>query len=483
MGQDINHSHFKKQDFLNYQTNLKNEFLILESWFKQQHTKEQCSDSLEHLKAGFELEAVLIDFEAHPKGSNEAFIQAIKHPAITSELANFNVEINSSVRTISNCIFSDFEQELNNIWRKCKNQANLDGYDISLIGTLPTMRDSDLSLKNMSKSLRYQAINEQILRSRKGQAIELNIQGIDTLKSIHSDVMLEAVTTSFQLHLQLPFNNSVRYFNSAIILSAPMVALGANSPILFGKNLWSETRIPAFEQAVQVGGYNGAVFGPIKRVSFGEGYIQHSLLECFRENIEHFPILLAEKINETPEQLKHLILHNGTVWRWNRPLVSFDAENNYTLRLEHRVLPAGPSIVDCIANAAFFYGLLENMANRYVIAENQLAFVQAKENFYHAAKYGLKGKIVWLDGKPKELQKLLLHELLPMARDGLTHLNVRRTDIDYYLGIIQQRLENGQNGSTWQRQFLQNHNHDMQQLMQTYLENQNTGQAVHLWKI
>lgn len=481
MGQDINHSHFKKSDFLNYENHLKNEFQLLASWFEAQQETPPTSLAQESLKAGFELEAILIDSEHRPNGINEHFIQSINLPAITAELANFNIEINSSVRPIQQHVFSDFEQELNRIWQACKQHANSEGYDAMLIGTLPTMRNTDLSLQNMSKSLRYQAINEQILRMRKGQAIELNIQGSDTLKSIHTDVMLEAATTSFQLHLQLPFQHSVRYFNSAIVISAPMVALGANSPFLFGKDLWAETRIPTFEQAVPVGGFNGAVFGPIKRAGFGQGYIQQSLLECFRENIEHYPVLLAEQIEDDPEKLKHLTLHNGTVWRWNRPLVGIDAHNNYSLRLEHRVLPAGPTIVDCIANAAFFYGLLESMAKQYTIAEEQLPFVQARENFYLAAKFGLKSKITWLNGKPRNVQKLLLHELLPMARDGLSHLNVARDDIDYYLGIIQARLENGQNGCAWQRKFLMQHDGNSQQMIQNYIDNQNSGQAVHLW--
>jgi len=482
MGQDINNSHYKKNDFLNYQNNLKDEYSILESWLEQQQSKNLDAHSPEHLKAGFELEAVLIDDQFSPYGVNEQFINSINQPCITSELANFNAEINTSVRKITHTVFSDFEKELNSIWNLCKKQAEKDGHDITIIGTLPSMKNTDLSLLNMSKNLRYQAINEQILRTRKGQAIELNIEGIDSLKSVHSDVMLEAATTSFQLHLQLPLHNSVRYFNSAIVLSAPMVALGANSPFLFGKNLWCETRIPAFEQAVQVGGYEGAAFGPIKRASFGQGYVQHSLLECFKENIDHFPVLLAEKFDDHPKYLKHLALHNGTVWRWNRPL-SLKEDGSYSLRLEHRVLPAGPTIVDNIANAAFFYGVLETLAKQYKIAEQHIPFVRAKENFYQAAKAGLKGKIVWLDGNTISLQKLLLNELLPMARDGLSHLNISRTDIDFYLNIIRERLEKGQNGSSWQRLYQQQHDCNMQQLLATYIENQNSGQAVHLWKI
>jgi len=482
MGQEINHSHFNENDFLQYKNNLENEFKILEAWFEQQTTHHD-TESITQLKAGFELEAYLVDSNCHPKGNNAEFIQSLKHPAITSELANFNIEINSSVRNLNNQVFSDFHKELDDIWSACKNQANSEAHDITIIGTLPTLKNSHLSLENMSKCLRYQAINEQIFKTRKGQAIELNIQGQDTLKSTHMDVMLEAATTSFQIHLQLPFEHSVRYYNSAIILSAPMVALAANAPFLFGKNLWSETRIPTFEQAVPVGGYEGAAFGPIKRVSFGQGYVKHSLLECFKENIEHFPVLLAEKLDSAPQQLQHLILHNGTVWRWNRPLISVDENNHYTLRLEHRSLPAGPSIVDCVANAAFFYGVLETMAKQYTVAEQNLPFVQAKENFYQSAKFGLDGKITWLNAKPVNIKSLLLNELLPMAKDGLAHLDVARKDIDFYLGIIQQRLENGQNGSTWQRNFLNQHGSNMQQLVQNYINNQNSGRAVHLWEI
>lgn len=485
MGQNIDHSHFNADDFVRHKEKLHAEYQLLKSWFEQkkQQLKNQKQLSDQRLKVGFELEVYLVDKDHLPNAQNQYFLQRLQHNSVAAELANFNIEINSSVRHLEGKVFSDFEKELQKIWSACQKTALKDELSVCMIGILPSLKKQHLSLDNMSQLKRYHALNDQIFNARKGKMIALDICGHDSLHLQQQDVMLESVTTSLQLHLQIPFESSVRYYNSAIVLSAPLLAICANSPYLFGKDLWQETRIPAFEQSIASGGYDGAAFGPIKRAGFGEGYVKNSLLECFTENIEHYPILLPEQFAAPAKKLSHLLLHNGTVWRWNRPIIGIEKKGHYHLRLEHRSLPAGPSIKDCIANAALFYGMLHTLARQYKIAEKHLSFNLAKENFYKTAKFGLDCKIHWLDGELIPLSKLLKEKLLPMAKDGLSALGVDRSDISYYLDIIEQRLNTGQTGSNWQRQYQLKHQCNMQELVKAYINRQQSGKAVHEWEI
>ncbi len=486
MGRDITHSHFKKVDFDRYSNKMAAELDWVCHWFEQQsNTQEQQNPSI-----GFEMEMCLVDAEGMPASLNERLLLQLQDsdiaPQITLELAQFNIELNGSVFKLKGSDLGNMQQELQQLYQACQQAAQAIGCNIIMIGSLPSLQEQHLQLENMSHMTRYQALNEQVLRSRKGKAIELDIQGSETLKSIHYDVMLESVATSFQLHLQLPFSRSVRYYNAAIILSAPMVALSANSPFLFGKDLWCETRIPVFEQAVSVGGYDGAMFGPIKRVSFGSGYAQDSLLECFQENQEHYPVLLPEVFDTAIEDLEHLSLHNGTIWRWNRPLIAYTdsaEQRQYHLRLEHRVIPAGPTVVDSIANAAFFYGVITALARQETIPEQQLPFIQAKDNFYLAAKQGLKSRLKWLSGEQLPVKALILDNLLPMAKEGLLQMQIEPQEIAYYLNIIEQRVSSGQNGAAWQRQYIAAHGKDMQAMTLAYLQHQQTGKPVHKWPV
>jgi hypothetical protein len=307
--------------------------------------------------------------------------------------------------------------------------------------------------------------------------------GRQRLRSEHSDVMLESAATSFQIHLQAPCERSHRLYNAAIAISAPMVAAGANSPYLFDLDLWDETRIPLFEQSVEIGGFEGAAQGPLRRVSFGSGYARESILECFEENLMHFPVLLPVQLDGPIEHLSHLRLHNGTIWRWNRPLIGFDEDGTPHVRIEHRVLPGSPSIADAIANAALFYGLTEALCMDPHELMRGLPFAQAKDNFYQAARYGLSAQVSWFDHDRVNIRQLLLAELLPQARQGLARLGIETEDIDRYLGIIQGRLEHKQNGCQWQRGFVARHGTDRGALTRAYLERQGTGQPVHQWTL
>ena len=276
---------------------------------------------------------------------------------------------------------------------------------------------------------------------------------------------------------------AVRSYNAAMLVAAPLVAVSANSPYLFGYDLWDETRIPLFEQAVAVGGFAGVAHGPLRRVSFGTGYARHSLLECFVENAEHFPVLLPILFAEEDASLPHLRLHNGTIWRWNRSLLGFDADGTPHLRIEHRVIPGGPSLVDEVANMAFFFGLVTALARQELAPESQLPFAAARDNFYAAARDGLEATVLWLDGRKHGMVWLLRERLLPLAARGLELLAIEDAQAQRYLGIIEQRVAHGCTGASWQRAFVARHGRDMALLTRAYWERQEAGRPVHEWDI
>ena len=477
MGQEIDQHHFKKQDFAQFQQRLEQETQLLSEWFKNR------TFAHDELTGGFELEAWLIDKDFRPAPVNEEYLKALDDPLAVPELARFNFEVNSTPQVLHGNAFKRMEMELNQTWQRCTEVASKKNLGILMTGILPTVRDSDLTLENMSLMTRYKALNEQVMRIRKGKPLKLDVNGREHLVTEHHDVMLESAATSFQLHLQVPLERAVNAYNTSIILSAPMVAVSANSPYLFGRDLWDETRIPLFEQAVQAGGIAGAAFGPTRRVSFGMDFARSSLFECFSENLEHFPVLLPIRFENPPEAMSHLMLHNGTIWRWNRPLIGFDKNGVPHVRIEHRVTPSGPSVIDLIANAVFFFGLenFYNHSSRNSLA-GKMSFAEARDNFYNAARLGLDATFVW-SGKKIPVLTLLREELLPNARTGLQALEIAADDIDEYLGIIEARVKKACNGAVWQRQYVEKYGRDMRALTEAYYEKQKTGQPVHEWNV
>jgi len=475
MGDEIQYSHFYKTDYQHFASHLKQETSLLKKWF------ENNSFSTAPLTAGYELESWLIDNAGRPAAINEAFLEKADNPLLSAELARFNIELNSQPARLSNNVLSDFEQKLESLLQHCHKTAASLNTNILTIGILPSLQDYDLTLKNISAMDRYKALNEQVLSHRHGLEIELDINGEDHLHVTHKDVMLEAAATSLQIHTQVPQELATRYYNASLILSAPMVAVSANSPCLFGRRLWQETRIPVFEQAVPTGGYGGAASGPVQRVSFGTNYVRDSLFECFQENLEHFPILLPVSYQTKQEQLKYLRLHNGTIWRWNRPLIGFDKDNTPHLRIENRVCAAAATTLDNIANIAFYYGLLHYYANSEIPPETNMPFAEAKNNFYRAAQRGLNYKTNWFSNRTDTLQKIILDRLLPEAESGLQQLGITKNDSDRYLNIIEQRVKTKQTGSEWQLSFLNAHQNDRTLLTLNYLRKQASKKPVHEW--
>ncbi len=484
MGQEIDDACFCRQDFDTFHQRLTEETALLAEWFRQGHFDPGPP------VAGFELEAWLVDAQLRPAPVNARFIERLGSPQVFPELATFNVEFNIEPLPLGGHILSQMANGLQQTWQQARRTAHEMQLELAMIGILPTVRDADLSPANLSAMNRYHALNSEIMRLRGGRPLRLDIHGHDILRAEHCDVMLESATTSFQIHLQVAPELAARAYNASIIASAPLVAVSANSPYLFGHDLWAETRIPLFEQSVEVGGYEEDAHGPMRRVSFGSGYARASLQEVFTENLEHFPVLLPVLFDAPPEHLAHLRLHNGTLWRWNRPLIGFTPSkirsaqgNKPHLRIEQRVVPAGPTIADSVANAAFFYGLCWALCRQGEAAETRLPFATARDNFYAAARHGLDTQLIWLDGNKQPAHSLLLKTLLPLATQGLEALGIDHDEAAHYLGIIESRVKNACNGAAWQRAYVARHGPDMPALLAAYLERQHNGAPVHEWDI
>lgn len=476
MGQEIHETSFSRDDFTQFRHRLAEETVLLETWFAA--NRFDASPPV----AGCELEAWLVDAALRPAPINGELIKSLNSPLVSPELARFNVEFNTEPHTLQGGALSRLHTELQHTWDQGRRQVHHLGAELAMIGILPTVSNADLCMANLSDMNRYRALNHEIMRLREGRPLTLDIHGVEVLRAEHHDVMLESATTSFQVHMQVPPRLATRAYNASIIASAPLVAVSANSPYLFGHDLWAETRIPLFEQAVQVGGYDAGAHGPMRRVTFGSGYARHSVFECFKENLEHFPVLLPIHFDEGPEKLAHVRLHNGTLWRWNRPLIGFQNGQPH-LRIEHRVMPAGPSVVDSVANAAFYYGLCYALCEMDVAPETMLPFALARDNFYACARLGLDAHLVWLDGQKRPLASLLTRTLVPLAAKGLEALGIADADNRQYLGIIEQRVHNACNGAAWQRAFVAKHGSDMSALLAAYLDRQHSGAPVHEWDI
>lgn len=477
MGDEIPSSHFQVEDFERFAQHLNEESALLKRWFDESRFVDGWA------QGGFELEAWLVDKQCQPAPLNDAFLQLSDNPLTVPELAKFNVELNGYPQRLSGDALNVIESGLAETWRRSNEVAAQLDVSLQMVGILPTVHEHELTLANMSSTERFRALNEQVFRLRRGRPLKLEIHGIESIHTMHRDVMLEAAATSFQIHFQVGMDNAVRFYNAAQILSAPMVAVSANSPYLFGKALWDETRIPLFEQSValecdQEGEHCDKV---IDRVSFGFGYAKQSLFECFEENLAHYPVLLPVELGEPSDKMAYVRLHNGTIWRWNRPLIGFDNNSVPHLRIEHRVVPAGPTVVDCVANAALFFGLVQALGSDDVAPEAQLSFSDCRQNFYSAARYGLQSRPMWLDGHTHCMAELLLEELLPLAQSGLEALQISPSDISHYLEVIEKRVSQRQNGALWQRGYVERHGADMQQLANAYMERQRSGEPVYAW--
>lgn len=475
MGQEI--STEDRLDEARYCECLRDETRRVMTWFR-----DEAFETPDIPMIGLELEAWLIDENRLPSPRNGEFLDVLDDPLAVPELSKFNFEFNSHPRLLGGRVLSDYEQDLRRMWAEGSVAADGLGLDTLMVGMPPTLREEMLTPEYMTPSNRYRLLNDRVLEMRDGDPLKVEIDGRDELSLVQDHLMLEASCTSFQIHLMLSQENAARRYNAAQIASAPLLAVAANSPFLYGRRLWEETRIPAFESAINLPGHRDQTGRKVGRVTFGTKHLQYSMMELFLENLDGYPPLLPMHMQDSDDPLAHLKLHNGTIWRWNRPIVDVNKKGVPHLRLENRVLPSGPTVADMMANLAFFIGLTLHLSDETNL-EERLPFELARANFYNAAKRGLGAKITWLDGEVHDAQVLVHSRLAGLAADALVEAGVDRHEADHYLGIIRARALNGQTGAAWQRAHANCHGRDFQRMVADYHRLQQRGRPVHTWNV
>jgi hypothetical protein len=447
---------------------------------------------------GMEIECNLVDDDYQPAMSNRLVLDAIADPAYQTELGAYNIEFNVPPRPLPGHTGLDLEAEVRASLNEAETKASAGGAHIVMIGILPTLMPEHLNDGWMSKSARYAALNESIFNAR-GEDIPINITGPEPLNWQAASIAPESACTSMQLHLQVPPAEFAANWNAAQVLAGAQLALGANSPYFFGHQLWSETRIEVFAQSTDTRPEELKTQGVRPRVWFGERWIT-SVLDLFKENIRYFPSLLPELSDEDPvaeltagriPQLSELRLHNGTVYRWNRPVydvVETEGVARPHLRLENRVLPAGPTVIDMLANSAFYYGVLRSLSEAEDPLWTRMSFAAAQANFVEAARVGMAARLYWPGLGKVPAQELVLDTLLPMAHEGLRKWGVDVEVRDRFLGVIEGRAKTGRNGARWQVSTVRalqdgglTRPAALAEMLRRYCEHMHANQPVHTW--
>lgn len=448
-------------------------------------------------RIGAEQEMCLIDRYAKPALVNMAMMENLSPPWLTTELGQFNLECNMTPHEFEGAAFELMEKELVGYLKEINKEAAKHKVDVFLTGILPTLKKSDLRWENLTPKPRYKALMQALMDLR-GSDYEVRLDGIDELILKHDSPLLEACNTSFQVHLQVDPKDFVKYYNIALALAGPVVAAAANSPLLFGKRLWHETRIVLFQQSVDNRTSSDHLRDRQPRVNFGNDWLRKSILEIYREDISRFRPILAALVEEDPfelikqgitPKLHALQVHNSTVYRWNRPCYGISDNGKPHLRIENRVLPAGPTVLDEMANTAFWLGLMEGVAKQYGDITKHMSFDDARDNFYKGARTGIDSKFTWLNDSKIAAKDLLINELIPLSRDGLQSNGINEADIDKYLSIIEGRATNHATGARWMlrtySQFIKETTKDeaLTAMTKVMLENQQKGTPIHEWEI
>lgn len=413
----------------------------------------------------------------------------------TTEFAKFNLEINLKPLEFKGGCLSKMEQNLQKKIDDARAAAEELGGDILLTGILPTIRKMDVDLKNMTPLQRYRALSEAIMTLR-SEDFDLRIQGMDELLMKFDSPLLEACNTAFQIHLQVTPDEFVTKYNISQLIAAPVLACSVGSPILFGKRLWNETRIALFQQSVDTRTVGDHLRESSPRVTFGNEWVDESILEIFQEDTARYRVMLSSEVTEdvnklldegTPPALRALQVHNGTVYRWNRPCYGV-MNGKAHLRIENRVLPSGPTVTDEIANSAFWLGLMNKMEEYYPDISSKMDFDDARMNFVAASKLGLDTKFRWPGKERINAVDLIIDELLPIAKEGLQKAEIAEDDISEYLGIIKERVTSGQTPSHWMLNNyaeLMKENDSKEQTLAaitaSMIKNQKKGEPVHKW--
>ncbi|MDN3633274.1 CBS domain-containing protein [Neolewinella lacunae] len=413
------------------------------------------------IRIGAEQEMCIVDRKTlKPAPKNMAVLEKLKdHPWATTEIARFNLECNLSPQTFTGNALRLMETENRYQLEVIAAAAKTQNAQLVLTGILPTLRKFDLDISNLTPKPRYRALIEAIgaqVKSERG--FELRLTGIDELFIRHDTPLMEACNTSFQVHLQVTPQTFAPLYNISQAITAPVLALAANSPLVFGKRLWHESRIALFQQALDVRTTQDHMRQPEPRVSFGTQWLDESILEIYKEDIARYRVLLGDQIDEASletvarreiPKLRALQIHNGTVYRWNRPCYGISDNGMPHLRIENRVIPAGPTVLDQMSNAAFWLGAMMGMAHEYKDIREQMSFADVKDNFVKAAQFGIDTQLTWFKNRKVSSCDLILHELLPLARNGLKMRGIVQEDIDRYLGVIEERARVHQNGARW----------------------------------
>jgi gamma-glutamyl:cysteine ligase YbdK (ATP-grasp superfamily) len=446
---------------------------------------------------GVELELALIDAQGRPAMVNTEVLDQIASADFQTELGLFNLEVNMAPHKLVGTVFSELAEELRTALLYADRVASTRGARTAMIGILPTLDAQHMVRENFSADDRYVLLNDQ-LASVRGEDFQLRIDGPEPLESTFATILPEACCTSVQFHLQVTPEGFAPAWNAAQAIAGPQVALGANSPFLFGRRLWHETRIALFEQAVDSRPAELAAQGVRPRVWFGERWIQGPA-ELFRENLTFFTALLPRVDGEDPEaalaqgrvpHLPELRLHNGTVYRWNRPVYDV-ARGKPHLRVENRVLPSGPTVLDVLANAAFYYGLVRALTESEAPVWRRLSFAAARNNLHAAARDGIGAKLLWPGRGQVAASELVLGELLPLAASGLERWRIDPNERDLYLGIIEARARTRRNGAVWQLQQVRHleerrgleRAEALAAMVPRYAELARAGDPVHTWPI
>ena len=447
-------------------------------------------------RIGAEQEMFLVDRNLRPAPIATEILDGQVDPRLTTEIARFNLEANLTPRIITGDCFAQMELELNELLQKVRDRAAQFRADILLAGILPTLRPADLTLDNLSPNPRYQELNRAVTQARGGPFF-IHIKGVDELQMEHDNMMMESCNTSFQIHFQVGAREFANSYNIAQAITAPVLAAAVNSPVLFGKRLWHETRLALFQHSADARSRAQLARSMPTRVGFGQRWVRGSVLELLQNQVTRFrPIMITLPDESSLEVLARgelpalsaLFLHNGTVWPWNR--ACYGVQNGVAhLRIENRALPAGPTVVDEVANAAFFTGLMLALPEEYGDITQRLAFEDAKANFFAAARYDLHAQLTWLDGKTSSAAKLVRDQLLPLARQGLQSANVDEGQIDKYLGVIDERVKTRQTGSRWTlrsltaMESLEPKDLRYRELAARMLQQQKEGKPVHEWEV
>jgi len=492
MGTEVNASSFTREERQRYREKVRVGLDVFEQMLA--HSQFEFDRPM----TGMEIELNLVDTDYRPRMDNAEVLKAIENPDYQTELARYNIEFNVSPRPLRGNAAIELEADLRESLNQAEKKCNEVGSHIVMIGILPTVMPEHFDGDWMSANTRYQALNDAVLAAR-GEDIYLDIEGPsgERLSRFADSLAPESACTSMQLHLQVEPAQFAAHWNAAQVLAGAQLALGANSPFFLGRQLWHETRIELFSQAADTRSIELKNQGVRPRVFFGERWIT-SIFDLFEENVRYFPALLPEISDEDPvavlaaggvPELPELRLHNGTVYRWNRPIYDI-LKGRPHLRVENRVLPAGPSIIDSMANSAFYYGVLCMLAQDDRPVWTRMSFVAAEENFFAGARDGIDSRLYWPGRGEVPATELVLRHLLPLAHEGLIQWGVAPEVRDRYLSVIEGRCLTGTNGASWQIEAVRrledggvDRVEALRRMLALYTEQMHANAPVHTWEL